>query len=125
MLGLDVKKLKCECCRCYDEFDGCMGFDCQYDFELSMSRVSEVAAHHHISNDTLVGLIMDMVKEQQRKEQSDTCVLPDDFDPADSDFRISQESDMYDRNFRLIELDRETLERLRAEINFILDISNT
>jgi hypothetical protein len=40
---MDIKKLKCECCKCHDDFDGCTAFDCDIDFEISIAKVKETA----------------------------------------------------------------------------------
>lgn len=44
-----IKDLKCKCCRCYDSFDGCTAFDCNYDFELSIDKIKGVAEDYGIS----------------------------------------------------------------------------
>lgn len=42
----EIRDLKCQCCKCYDSFDGCTAFDCECDHAISIPRVKEVAKEY-------------------------------------------------------------------------------
>ena len=41
----EIRKLKCKCCKWYDNFDGCEGIGCEDSFEISLLKLKEVAKH--------------------------------------------------------------------------------
>lgn len=129
----NMRDLKCQCCRCYDSFDGCAAFDCQYDFEISLQRVKEVSRESGMSVDTIIALIQ-AEEDKRRAANADNyrtgneCIdnnniLPEDFNPFyDSQFLISF-ADSPDLGKRLlVEMNAGDLKRLRAEIDAALKI---
>lgn len=114
-----IGDLKCQCCRCYDSFDGCTAFDCQYDFEISIARVKEVSRESGMSVDAIIALL-EMAEKKERKGED---ILTDDFNPvSDSQFLISF-ADSPDLGKKLlVEMSTDDLKRLRAEIDAALKI---
>jgi hypothetical protein len=129
----EIRDLKCQCCKCYDSFDGCQAFDCKYDFDISIAKVKEVSKESGMSVEAIVALIQ--AEEDRRnamrmddyrtgdEDVDNNNFLPDDFDPYhDSAFLISF-ADTTDIGKRmLIEMHHDDLKRLRAEIDTVLKI---
>lgn len=120
----DLKKLKCECCKCYDSFDGCTAFDCQYDFEISVDKVHEAAKAYQLSPEFIMSMLVEekaRIANERMKEAKDQY-LADNFDPeTDSEFLISFADATVLEKKRLVELDTEQLLRLKAEVDHILN----
>ena len=126
---LDMRRLKCNCCRRYDCYDGCIAFDCDVDFEISIAKVKETAEAYGMSADTITLMLMEeeKKKEKARKEAEaeaeEDDILPDDFNPFyDSQFLISFADSPGIGKKLLVEMDVEDLKRLRAEIYAVLKI---
>lgn len=124
----EIRDLKCQCCKCYDSFDGCTAFDCQYDFEISMSRVKNVSEESGMSVGTIIALLElerenERIRNEHRENETDDNILPDDFNPFyDSKFLISF-ADSPDLSKKLlVEMHVDDLKRLRAEIDAALKI---
>ena len=123
---LDIKKLKCDCCRCHDDFDGCTAWDCDVDFEISMTKVKDTANAYGMSVDTITLMLM---AEEERKEktwkkaETEENVLSENFNPFyDSKFLITF-ADSPDLGKKLlVEMSPEDLKRLRAEVDAALKI---
>jgi hypothetical protein len=129
----DTRDLKCQCCKCYDSFDGCTAFDCQYDFEISITKVKDISRESGMSVEAIVALIQ--AEEDRRnamrvddyrtgdKVVDNNNFVPENFDPYhDSNFLISF-ADATDIGKRmLIEMHSEDLKRLRAEIDHVLKL---
>lgn len=120
----DIRNLKCKCCHCWDSYEGCQGFDCDVDYKLSIHRVKETAKEYGVSIEVITAML---VAEENKRLSScndeDDYTLPDDFDPeTDTQFLISF-SDAVDLDKkRLVDMDIEDLKRLRAELNFVLEM---
>ena len=52
----EIRKLKCKCCKWYDNFDGCQGIDCEDSFEISLPKLKEVANEENMSITDLLNL---------------------------------------------------------------------
>lgn len=113
----DFRDLKCQCCRCHDDFDGCVAFDCRYDFEISLEKAKAISRESGMSVDTIIGLIKFEESKNYSHDDSETLT---DFDPyKDSKFLISM-PESGDNYKMLIEMDADDLKRLRLEIDAIL-----
>lgn len=119
----ELRDLKCQCCKCYDSFDGCTAFDCQYDFEISLQKAKEVSRESGMAVDTIIALIQAEEDRRRATSSDDDNILPDDFNPFyDSKFLISF-ADSPDIGKRLlVEMSAEDLKRLRAEVDAALKI---
>ena len=53
----EIRKLKCKCCKWYDNFDGCEGIGCEDSFEISLPKLKEVANEEDMSITDLLNLI--------------------------------------------------------------------
>ena len=53
----EIRKLKCKCCKWYDNFDGCQGIYCEDSFEISLQKLKEVANEEDMSITDLLNLI--------------------------------------------------------------------
>ena len=116
----DISKMKCAVCKCHDNFDGCTAFDCQYDFEISAQKLREAAKDYGIPAGQIVASIMAMDKSNSESETANE--LPDDFNPEiDTQFLISLADATDFGKKRLVDMDTEDLNRLLAEIHFVLE----
>lgn len=53
----EIKKLKCKCCKWYDDFDYCEVIDCDESFEISLNRIKEVSKNEDMSVSDIISLI--------------------------------------------------------------------
>ena len=124
---MNIKELKCACCRCYDCFDGCTAWDCDVDFEVSIQRVKDAAKAYGMSVDMITALLVAdeerRLAEKAKESNGEDDILPDDFNPFyDSKFLIAF-ADSPDLGKRLlVEMDPDDLKRLRAEIDAALKV---
>ena len=116
----DIRKIRCSCCKCYDSFDGCTAFDCSVDFEIHPMKLRETAKEYGMSPGQIVAAIIELQKEEKARETS--VSLPSDFDPeTDTEFLISFADATDLGKKRLVDMDTEDLEKLRAELEFVLE----
>ena len=54
---LEIRDLKCKCCKCYDSFDGCTAFDCEIDFQFSMEKAINIAREYGVSFDSIIAIL--------------------------------------------------------------------
>jgi hypothetical protein len=129
----ETRDLKCQCCKCYDSFDGCTAFDCQYDFEIAITKVKAISRESGMSVEAIVALIQ--AEEDRRnamhvddyrtgdKVADNNNFVHEDFNPYhDSNFLISFADATDIGKKMLIEMHPEDLKRLRAEIDNILKL---
>ena len=127
------KDLKCQCCRCWDSYEGCQGFDCDVDFKVSIEKVKHVSRESGMSVESIVALLqaeedrrnamrMDDYRTGNEGVDNDNF-LPDNFDPyRDTQFLISF-ADSPDLGKRLlVEMHVDDLKRLRAEIDAVIKV---
>ena len=53
----EIEKLKCKCCKCYDNFYGCKAWSCDDDFELSIQKIKEAARENEMSIADITSLL--------------------------------------------------------------------
>lgn len=53
----EIRKLKCRCCKWYDDFDYCEVIDCNESFEISLDRIKEVSNNENMSISDIISLI--------------------------------------------------------------------
>ena len=53
----EIRKLKCKCCKWYDNFDGCQGIYCEDSFEIAIPKIKEVANEENMSVTDILNLI--------------------------------------------------------------------
>ena len=124
---MNIKELKCACCRCYDCFDGCTAWDCDIDFEVSIQRVKEAAKDYGMSVDMITALLVAdeerRLAEKAKESNDEDNVLPEDFNPYyDSKFLITFADSPNLGKKMLVDMVPEDLKRLRAEIDATLKI---
>ena len=116
----NIHEIRCNCCKCHDDFDGCTAFDCRIDFEIHPMKLRKTAKEYGMSPGQIVAAIMELQKEEDARNASHA--LPSDFNPeTDTQFLISfvDATDLGKK--RLVDMDTEDLNRLLAEINFVLE----
>ena len=56
-MNKEIRKLKCKCCKWYDNFESCEVIDCEDSFEISIPKIKEVANEEDISITDILNLI--------------------------------------------------------------------
>lgn len=116
----NIHEIRCNCCKCHDDFDGCTAFDCRIDFEIHPMKLRKTAKEYGMSPGQIVAAIMELQKEEKARETS--VSLPYDFNPeTDTEFLISFADATDLGKKRLVDMDTVDLEKLRAELEFVLE----
>lgn len=55
-MNKEIRKLKCKCCKWYDNFYGCDVIDCEDSFEISLQKIKEVSKEEDMSITDIINL---------------------------------------------------------------------